>query len=801
MSRLIALLVALVCLPSVCFAEGALRATDAHGSPLGNLPLIHTDVRMDVADGITGVTVTQRFRNGFSQPIEAVYVFPLPVDAAIDAMSMRIGEREIRAAIARREDARETYDAARAQGQRTALLEQERPNIFTMRVANLTTGGDILVTTHFFGRARYDHGAWELAFPMVVGPRYIPGDPLPGPASGTGAHPDTDRVTDASRISPGYVLPGTRAGHAITLTANLDAGSSLREVASPSHEIAVSATDPARITVALRDKDEIPNRDFVLRWRTAEARLGTRVLTHRTSANDPGYLSLTLEARTDVPAAEVAPRELVFLLDTSGSMQGAPLDAVKRAIRRALRAMAPHDTFTLIDFADRASAFSPRPLPNTPANVARALGYLEHLQASGGTNQLDGIHAALSLPGDAMRLRYVVFMTDGYIGNEGEVMALTHREIGQARIFSFGVGAAVNRYLLDEVAEAGRGVAEYLRPDEDPDAMVERFYQRIGQPWITDLAIDWGDGVRDALPNPLPDLSGLQPVRALARFTAVGARVITLRGRIAGRAFSQEVPVQLPAVEPRNAALSSVWARETVGDLERTAHYQQNPESARDAITRLALAHHLVSAFTSFVAVDTSERVGNGAPRTVNQPLDGPQGVNLGAAGGSIGDAFGYGGLGATGQGWGGGGAGAGTLGMGSVGTLGHGTGHGYGTGMGRGLRERASSVLLRATTPTVSGSLNTDLIRRVVQRNLGQVRRCYEIALRANPALTGRLVPRFVIDAQGRVVGVQFTVNTLNDPSVAACVEAALRRWIFPAPGSGGMVTVSYPMNFAPGL
>ena len=791
-------LLALVCLPSAVRAEGALCARDADGAPLGNFPLVHTDVRLDVSGDVVGATVTQRFRNAFARPIEAVYVFPLPVDAAVDAMSMRVGDRTVRAAIARRAEARQTYEDARAQGRRAALLEQERPNIFTMTVANVAAGQDIEVTTHLFGRARYDAGAWELAFPMVVGPRYVPGDPVARAPSGTGAHPDTDRVGDASRISPSYVPPGTRAGHAVSLTANLDGGDALREVSSPSHELEFAHPDDRRVTVSLRDKDEIPNRDFVLRWRTAAPTLGARALMHRPSATGEGYLALTLEARAEVPATEVAPRELVFLLDTSGSMQGAPLDAVKRAIRRCLEAMGPQDTFALIDFADTASGLSSHPLPNTRGNVARALAYLDDLRASGGTNQLAGIHAALALPGDAMRLRHVVFMTDGYIGNEGEVMALTHREVGAARIFSFGVGAAVNRYLLDEVARAGRGVAEYLRPDEDPEALVARFYARIGQPWLTDIAIDWGDGVRDALPAVMPDLSGLQPLTALARFTASGPRDITVRGRIAGRPFAQTVRVTLPTAETANAALRSVWARERIAALERAAHIAGTPDAAREEITALALAQHLMSAHTSFVAVDSAERVGDGNPRTVNQPLDGPQGVDLTAAGGSVtgnavGDAFGYGGLGAVGQGWGGGGGtGTGTLGLGGLGTVGHGSGRG-------GLRGRSAAPAVQASVPAVSGAMDTDVVRRVVLRNLPSVRRCYELALRGDPTLSGRLGVRFTLGADGRVIAVTLTSDTLRDPSLRECIQRAITRWVFPATGS--QITVSYPFNLTPSM
>ncbi len=408
-------------------AEGALRARSHDGRELGNFPLVRTDARMEVSAGVIGATVTQRFQNSFSERIEAVYVFPLPVDAAVDHMEMRVGPRVLRAEIARRDEARQRYDQARDEGRRAALLEQERPNIFTFSVANIDPGTAVDVTLHYFARARYDHGEWELAFPMVVGPRYIPGS-----------------VSDAARISPTYVPPGTRSGHSVALSVRVQAGAAITDIGSSTHAVITAREAEGVATVSLREADEIPNRDFVLRWTTSLPTMQTSFLSHRADITRPGYFALTLEPRRDAPDAEVTPRELVFLLDTSGSMQGAPLNAVKTAVEHCLRRMHPRDTFTVIDFADTASGLSGRPLANNPANVTRALAYLAGLRASGGTNQLDGIHAALALPGESGRVRNVVFMTDGYIGNETEVLGLTRREVGSARIFAFGVGSSVS---------------------------------------------------------------------------------------------------------------------------------------------------------------------------------------------------------------------------------------------------------------------------------------------------------------------------------------------------------------------
>lgn len=785
-----------------------LRGPD--GEP-ATLPLTRTDVDAEVSGQVTSVSVTQRFHNGSTVPIEATYVFPLPDDAAVDAMEMHIGARVLRAQIDRRAQAQARYERARDEGRHAALLEQERPNVFTFRVANIDPGADIEVRTHFFGMARYDDQTYSWAFPMVVGPRYIPGTPLPRAPSGTGAHPDTDRVPDASRISPAYVPPTMRSGHAVTLRVRLDAGAALEHVESLAHEVVSQRTSDAAVDLTLRDKDEIPNRDFVLRWKVAAPALRATVMAHRDAPQGSGYLALSLEPRHDAPPTETTAREIVFLLDTSGSMQGPPLAAVKSAITRALSGMRPDDTFQVIDFADTASAFAPSPLAATPENIARALDYLRGLSASGGTNQLAGIHAALSMPGDPMRLRDVVFMTDGYIGNEAVVLALTHREIGNARIFSFGIGSSVNRYLLDEVALAGRGTAEYLRPDEDPEATIARFYDRIARPYLTDVEVDWGGlPVRDATPNPSPDLSSLSPLTVFARYDRGAHGTVTIRGRLHGRPYAQTVDVTLPEVETAHAAVSSLWARQHIAALSRAEHVTPTPELA-EQITGIALAHHLLSAHTSFVAVDEREGASRDRPVRVDQPAEAPEGVNLQSAGatlhgnvggGSAGESFGSGGLGVSGSGWGGGGTGEGTVGLGSIGTFGHGAGRGTGSGYGAGtgLRSRGPSApTVHSEAPTAMGALSTDAIRRVVLRNSGQVQHCYEVFLAGHPGVAGRMTLRFVVGLTGQVVTVQIANSTLADAALGQCVQAAIRRWMFPAPATG-TVTIQYPFVFSPG-
>ena len=598
--------------PRLARAGGALYL--AKGGERGaELPLERTDVEVDVTGSVVSASVSQRFTTSSKDPIEVVYLFPLPQHAAVDAMEMKIGQRTVKASIARRTEARAAYDRAIRQGQRAALLEQERPNMFTFSVGNVDPGAAIDVKLHYFEVAAFDAGTYELVVPTTLGPRFNPGS-----------------VTDRDRVTTSYSKNG---GVKLGIRVHLDAGTEIEKVDVPTHNVDVARTNAKVADVKLKT-DDIPNRDFVFRWRVVADTVKPAVFAHRESAAAPGYVSVMLEPKHDAKADELAPRELFFLLDTSGSMHGPPLDAAKAAVKKAVESLGPNDTFNIVDFADKASSFSPRPLPNTPANREKARQHLDGLQSAGGTNQMDGIRLALSAPGDDLRIRYVMFFTDGYIGNEKEVVDLTTRMIGRSRIFSFGVGSSVNRYLLDEVAYAGRGYAEYLRPREDAKQLVERFYQRIGKPYLTDVEIDWGNlAVNEARPTKIPDLSAFSPLVVHARYAKAGSGDVILKGRIAGKPFAQKIAVTLPEVEPKNASLSRLWARETIADLER------KPQALIDteAVTRVALAHNLVTAYTSFVAIDVTETNGrSGSPTKVRQPSEAPADVDLGAAGGEV---------------------------------------------------------------------------------------------------------------------------------------------------------------------
>lgn len=604
----------------VAFGEGALEGAPKEG-PARPFVLKHTDVKAEVTGFVSSVTVTQEFENPFTEPVEAVYVFPLPDDAAVNEMVLTAGGRVTRATIQKRAEARRRYEQAKSEGRQAALLDQERPNIFTQSVANLLPKESVKVTLTYVARVRYDDGEFVFNFPMVVGPRYIPGNAVPGQSQGTGTARDTTAVLDASRITP----PLARGGRDISVSVKVDAGGPIEAMSSVSHKLNARAETSARVEVTLDPSDTIPNKDLVLRWKVAgPARRASLVAT----GGEGGTFALMVMPPAPEVAIDPLPKEMFFVIDTSCSMGGAPLAAAKRAMQSAMEQMNPADTFMLIDFADTASTFHDTPLLATPQNVQRALGYLRALPASGGTNQMAGLGRALMYPKDRERLRLVLLMTDGFIGNETQIFAAVEQNLGDARIFGFGVGSSVNHYLLGRMSELGRGFYQYVRPDEDPEPAVARFVRRIEKPLLTDVTIDWGSlQVRDVMPKNVPDLFDAQPILLVGRNVNAGKHTVTVKGKLRGVEVTQELDVVIDAQRSGAKGLPAVWARQRIEDLDRQQHFGEKPEVV-EAITVLGLEHHLVTAYTSLVAV-ADEKVAPANPTaTVAVPQPPPQLTN-----------------------------------------------------------------------------------------------------------------------------------------------------------------------------
>lgn len=653
-------------------SPGRLDAIGAEGKALGACPLRHTDVQVEVAGFVARVTVRQQFHNPFAEKIEAVYTFPLSQDAAVDAMTMRVGDRVIEGEIREREEARRVYEQARAEGHVASLLDQERPNIFTQSVANIEPGEEVDITIGYSELLDWKDGEFQFDFPMVVGPRYIPGGPV-GVGSGTGMALPTDQVPDADRVTPPVTPEGTRAGHDISVTVNLRAGLPIRRLDSPQHAVTVEYTDQAKTSavVKLKDQETIPNRDFVLVFETAGEEVADAVLAHTDERGK--FVTLVLQPPKRVRQEAIVPKELIFVIDSSGSMSGFPIETAKTAMKLCIENAHPNDTFNLLTFSGGTKLCFPGPVANTDENRSRALAFLGDLKGSGGTEMMKAIEAALADQHDPERVRVVCFMTDGYVGNDMAILDAVKKNAGTARVFAFGIGRSVNRFLLDGMAAAGRGEVQYILDESQAKGAGERFYERVRWPVLTDIVVDFGDlKVSEVYPPRVPDLFAARPVVVVAQYREGGQGTLTLTGRTGAGPFERKIPVTLPGERPENRELASTWARRKIDHLMQQdfAGIQQgNPNPAlKEEILGLGLRYRLLTQFTSFVAVEKVTVTAGGQPRTVAVPVEMPQGVSyegvFGDAGRVSGKHMAF--RGATtmagGMGWGMGGGGFGAV-------------------------------------------------------------------------------------------------------------------------------------------
>lgn len=591
------------------------------------VPLKHTSVTGNIDGYIASVDVTQQFQNPYSSKIEAVYVFPLPENAAVNEFVMTVGERKIRGIIREREQAERIYNEARSQGHVASLLTEERPNIFTQKVANIEPGKQIDINIRYFNTLRYEDGAYEFVFPMVVGPRYNPPATNDGVGSvARGAHNASGQTTEVQ-----YLAPNERSGHDISVSLNIKAGVNIENVRCVNHSVDIKESSESERQITLSPSDSIPNKDFVLRYKVAGDQIKTAMMTHK---DDHGqYFTMMLYPPAELKQVQRSPMEMLFVLDCSGSMNGRPLDQARAAVTHALQKLTPRDTFQIIDFSNTASQLGPAPINATPENLRNGLAYLASLNGSGGTEMIEGLKAALDFPHDEGRYRVVSFLTDGYIGNDADILHAVAQKTGDSRIFSFGVGQSPNRYLLDRMALLGRGAVAYLSLNDDPVQIMEQFHESISHPAMTDLSIDWGNmNVTDVYPQIVPDLIVGRPVVLTGRFTGEPGTV-TVNGRTGMQPVSYSVALDTQDANKEHKGIGAVWARLKIADL--MAQISRTPDQAeqiQQSVLRTALDYSLMSALTAFVAVDSMTKTEGAFGTTVAVPVPVPEGVRYDTA-------------------------------------------------------------------------------------------------------------------------------------------------------------------------
>lgn len=610
--------------------EGCLLYRSPLSGRYETVPLAHTDVALDVRGLVASATVTQQYVNNTNEPIEAVYVFPLPHDAAVYDMEIRIGNRVIRSVIKEREEAKRTYEAAKSEGKRAALVEEERPNIFTATVANLMPADHVDVRLRYVEALRWEESKLRLVFPMVVGPRYITGTQAVG-HEGTGWAADSDAVPDASRITPPVRNPETRPGHDISLSVDLDPGFEFASIKSVSHGITVKRLADGRQHVELASGATVPNKDFVLEVQQAES-AQPRTALFLSPEKDSGdtYFLLTAFPPTVQPTKRV-PLEMFYLIDISGSMSGTSIQQAREALLQALDRLTPADRFGIVAFNHSYYEFAAQPLTATSENVAAARSYVQGLEAGGGTEMLPALLHAMQKPETAGYLRHIVLLTDGDLGNEEQIFAALRHDLGGARLYTVAIGSAPNFFLATKMAQFGRGSFTHIADISEIRERMGKLLETIESPVLTDVRLSF-DGVElaEVYPQRLPDLFLGQPLLVFGRISQGRKGTVRLTARANDQPFETSIPFDASTAS-FHPGITTLWARQRVEEL--MDRWREADEDARASIRTSLIAHairyHLVTRFTSLLAVEEVVANAGGESRTVPVPTELPAGMEL----------------------------------------------------------------------------------------------------------------------------------------------------------------------------
>ncbi|MCP4338413.1 MAG: marine proteobacterial sortase target protein [Desulfobulbaceae bacterium] len=586
-------------------------------------PLMSQQVSISISGITARVKVEQHFVNNAESWIEAVYVFPLPDESSVDHLRLRVGERLLEGQIMEKEEARKTHEKAKEEGRKSSLLVQNRPNIFTTRVANIGPGEEVTVEIEYQQTVRFADDIFSLRFPMVVGPRYIPGRPLVDqvdqvgeeergetPASmeffapplritSTGWAVDTDQVPDASEITPPVDLDG-KTTIPVELTIDLAAGIPLSRLESLYHGI--EATEIGEGHYSIRLTGEIKaDRDFVLEW-AAENEGDTKAALFAETLGNNQYMLLMLMPPQKVSGSPV-PREMIFILDVSGSMAGTSIVQAKAAISLALTKLRPSDHFNIIVFSNSTHALFNGARPADQAHVQEASHYIEQVKADGGTEMKPALLLALDGSSRHERLRQVVFLTDGAVGNEDELLKLIARRLGDSRLFTVGIGSAPNSYFMNRAATMGRGTYSYIGKGAEVKEKMTNLFTKLEQPVISDLRLELAGSAEEieGYPSPIPDLYLGEPL-VLAVRTGWENATLRLTGTRLGQPWETLVDT---STYGRREGIGALWARKKIRSQMEALALGADREKVREEVLKTALEHHLVSKYTSLVAVDS----------------------------------------------------------------------------------------------------------------------------------------------------------------------------------------------------
>ena len=599
------------------FVEGGEPGVDA-------LPLKDTKVDVTIAGVIADVVVRQVYENRGQRPLHARYVFPASTRAAVYAMTMTVGDVRVAARINRREEAKRVFEAAKQEGKSASLLEESRPNVFTMNVANVLPADTIVVELKYTELLAPTEGAYEFVYPTVVGPRY-----------------SEKRVSQASPEDEFVRAPYTHQGEAprsaFHLTGVVSTGMPIQELSSPSHRLVTRSSGQGRAEIALADSDRFSgNRDFILRYRLAGPTIGSGVLLYQ--GRDENFFLLMAEPPHAVAADAVPPREYVFVLDVSGSMNGFPLDTGKRLMSDLVSVLRPSDTFNVVVFADGSETFSPVSVPATRPNLARALRFIGAKNGGGGTRLLNALERAVAVPRQPEVSRSIVLLTDGYIEAESDVFDFVRSQLHDANFFAFGIGSSVNRYLIEGVAHAGLGEPFIVTEPGEATEAAARLRRYIDSPVLTGIDVKFsGFDVYDMEPKQIPDLFASRPIVVFGKWRGAAGGTIEISGKTGREPYHASIPVAAESPDARHGALRYLWARTRIATLDDFGLGAAGDDRVAE-ITSLGLTYGLLTRYTSFIAVQEIVRRSADGALDVDQPLPLPEGVADSALGVTSGD-------------------------------------------------------------------------------------------------------------------------------------------------------------------
>jgi len=630
-----------------------IQGTGDDASSVEHFPLKSTDVVTNINGMIAETYVTQIYVNEGDTPINASYVFPTSSGVTVHGMKMVIGNEMITAQIKEKEEAKVEYEEAKSEGKSASLMEQKRPNVFTMDVANIMPGDTVSIELHYTELITPRENTYEFVFPTVVGPRYAPpaesddgGDDTSGVSGNDGKSDETGVSRDGSGnsddewIASPYLPGGVTPPGDYNITVNLSTGVPIAEVTSKSHAIRINKSDASTARITLEDPDDYAgNRDFILKYKLTGEEIQSGLVLSSGQAVDrssqsENFFMLTIQPPERFEPEDIPPREYIFVLDVSGSMSGYPLDTAKELIRDLVTNLNETDTFNLILFANESAMLSLDSLPATAQNIRTATRMIDEQEGGGGTSLLPALEEAIAIPEKDDTARSIVIITDGYISNESEIISCITDNMDSASFFSFGIGSSVNDYLIKQIAGCGLGESFIVTDSEDAAESAANFRTYIEAPLLTDIAINYrGFEVYDVEPSVPSILYASQPIVLFGKWRGKPSGTITVTGRAGEEEYVQEIPVDNVTVDMEGEAIRYLWART---HLDRIAGYGsiRNDESVKDEITQLGLKYNMVTPYTSFVAVSEIIRNTEGDSTDVDQVLPLPQRVSGLAVGG-----------------------------------------------------------------------------------------------------------------------------------------------------------------------